>query len=101
MLFGRTIGWVMVVLATLMASGEGVMALGAASYPGLATSEVVTLLVGQPIEFSLANTPEIFAALGTGILAMPAWLVIGAVGLTLVRACRPRRVRRLRHFKTY
>ena len=75
------------------------MALGATSYPGLATSEIVTLLVGQPVKMSLASTPEILASLGAGLLAMPAWIVFGAVGLALTQMCRTRRVRR-RSFRT-
>jgi hypothetical protein len=97
-LIGRILGWALVVVATLMASGEAVMALGAASYPGLATSEVVTLLVGQPIAPSFTSAPDVLAALGVGLLAMPAWLVIGATGLVLTQVCRVRRSRRLRRF---
>ena len=100
MFFGRTIGWLMVVLATMMASGEAVMALGATSYPGLATSEIVTLLVGQPLQLSLGSAPEVLASLGTGLLAMPAWLVFGTLGLALTQLCRTRRVRRRRRFRT-
>jgi hypothetical protein len=95
-IIGRTIGWLMVVLAIMMASGEAVMALGASSYPGLATSEIVTLLVGQPLTMSLATMPDLLAALGTGLLAMPAWLVIGAFGLCFTQLCRTRRARRRR-----
>ena len=89
----------MVVLSVLMASAEAVMALGAASYPGLVTSEVVTLLVGQPIEFSFANAPELLVHFFAGLLAMPAWLVIGALGLVLAHTCRVRRARRFRRLR--
>ena len=99
--FGRTLGWLMVVLSVLMASAEAVMALGAASYPGLVTSEVVTLLVGQPIEFSFATAPDMLVYFGTGLLAMPAWLVIGTLGLALTQTCRKPRARRWRNIKKF
>ena len=47
MIFGRTAGWMLVILAIVMASAEAVMALGIGTYNGLATADVWTLLVGQ------------------------------------------------------
>ncbi len=94
MVFGRTIGWVMVIVAILIASAEAVMALGASGHPGLATSDIVTLLTGQSPTFSAAMWPELFSALGAGIMAMPAWLVMGAVGFSFVHIFRARRMRR-------
>ena len=94
MLFGRTIGWLMVTLAIIIASAEAVMALGASGHAGLATSDLVTLLTGQSPQFSAARWPEIFSALGQGIMAMPAWLVIGVIGLALAHTFRYRHIRR-------
>ena len=101
MVFCRTVGWLMLVVAVLMASAEAVMALGAFSYPGLVTSEVVTLLVGQPIEFSFSTAPDLLVYFGAGLLAMPAWLVIGTIGLTLTQTCRKQRARRWRNLKKF
>ncbi len=93
-MFGRTLGWVMVVVAIIIASAEAVMALGASGHAGLATADVVTLLIGQAPQFSAARWPELFSALGQGIMAMPAWLVIGVMGLSLAHTFRARRIRR-------
>jgi hypothetical protein len=93
-IYGRTIGWLMVTLAIIIASAEAVMALGASGHAGLATSDIVTLLTGQSPQFSGARWPEIFSALGLGIMAMPAWLVMGVIGLALAHTFRYRRVRR-------
>jgi hypothetical protein len=93
-LFGRTLGWVMVTLAIIIVSAEAVMALGASGHAGLATSDLVTLLTGQSPQFSAARWPELFSALGQGIMAMPAWLVIGVIGLVLAHTFRYRRIRR-------
>ncbi len=70
------------------------MALGASGHPGLATSDIVTLLTGQSPQFTASRWPELFSALGAAVMAMPAWLVIGAIGLALAHAFRARRVRR-------
>jgi uncharacterized membrane-anchored protein len=84
----------MVVLAIVIASAEAVMALGASGHAGLATADVVTLLTGQAPEFSAAAAPQLLAAVGEGVMAMPAWLVIGVIGLSLAHAFRARRTRR-------
>lgn len=84
----------MVVIAIIMASAEAVMALGASGHAGLATSDIVTLLTGQAPEFSASRWPELFSALGASIMAMPAWLVIGVIGLSLAHIFRYRRARR-------
>ena len=93
-LFGRTLGWVMVTLAIIIVSAEAVMAVGASGHAGLATSDLVTLLTGQSPQFSAARWPELFSALGQGIMAMPAWLVIGVIGLVLAHTFRYRSIRR-------
>jgi hypothetical protein len=77
----------MVLIAIVMASAEAVMAVGARGHSGLATADVITLLVGQAPEFS---------ALGANVMAMPAWFVIGVVGLALAHIFRARRMRRRR-----
>jgi hypothetical protein len=84
----------MVVLAIIIASAEAVMALGASGHAGLATADIVTLLTGQSPEFSAARWPELLSALGEGVMAMPAWLVMGVIGLSLAHAFRARRIRR-------
>ena len=94
-IFGRAAGWTLVVLAMIMASAEAVMALGTGAYSGLATSDVWTLLVGQTPAFATAtDSTQVFATLGVGIMAMPAWVVFGVFGFLLLHACRKRRARR-------
>ncbi len=74
------------------------MALGTGQYSGLATSEIWTLIVGQTPSFT-ANSSEILGAASAGIMAMPAWVVFGAIGLALAHFCRKRRSHR-RIFRT-
>ena len=95
MIFGRTAGWVLVILAIVMASAEAVMALGIGTYNSLATADVWTLLVGQSPTFD-GNTsaPEILAALGAGVMQMPAWAVFGTIGVFFAHVCRKRPHRR-------
>ena len=95
MIIGRTFGWTLVLLAIVMASAEAVMALGTGAYNGLAAAEIWTLLVGQaPVFLRSADSNQLLAAAGVGIMALPAWLVIGVLGLTLAHACRKRRKHR-------
>ena len=98
MIFGRSFGWTLVLLAIIIASAEAVMALGAGQYSGLATADIWTLLVGQTPSFA-ANSSEILNAASAGIMAMPAWIVIGIVGVALAHFCRKRRDHR-RIFRT-
>ena len=91
MFIGRMFGWIMVAAALIMASGEAVMALGAANYSGLATSDVWALLWGQSPEFLHGNiTDNIWRFLAALLMAMPAWAVLGPIGVVLVHICRPR-----------
>ena len=72
------------------------MALGTGAYNGLATLEVWTLLVGQTPSFSDGvNSTQLLARVGTGIMAMPAWVVFGTVGFILLHVCRKRARRRV------
>lgn len=79
MIFGRLIGWTLLAVAILIASGEAVLALGTGSYQGLATREVWTLLAGDPtVSWSMGDATSRLLA---GVLDWPAWSVIGAIGL--------------------
>jgi hypothetical protein len=83
------------ILAILMASAEAVMALGMGAYDSLATVDLWTLLVGQTPSFAAVDgSVQILALVGGGILQMPAWIVLGAVGFVLTHVCRKRRARR-------
>jgi hypothetical protein len=93
---GRFIGWTMVFVALVLASGDAVMALGATGYPGLATGEIVTLLVGENPEHSLAFAPSLLEAVAAAVFDAPAWLAVGVLGLALIQMFRPRRARRRR-----
>ena len=78
-----------------MASAEAVMALGTGAYSGLATADVWTLLVGQTPAFATqTDSTQLLAALGVGIMAMPAWVAFGLSGFLLIHIYRKRRVRR-------
>ncbi|MCF8481046.1 MAG: hypothetical protein K9H25_11490 [Rhodospirillum sp.] len=93
MIFGRLIGWVLLAVAILIASGEAVLALGTGSYEGLATREVWTLLAGSPTISH--STGGMASRMVSDLLEWPAWTVIGAVGLGLAVLCRPPRRRRI------
>jgi hypothetical protein len=83
------------ILAILMASAEAVMALGMGAYDSLATLDLWTLLVGQSPSFIASNeSVQMLALVGAGIMQMPAWVVLGAVGFILAHVCRKRRARR-------
>ena len=95
MIVGRTLGWFLVILAIVMASGEAVMALGRGAYNGLVTEDVWVLLVGQSPQFvNLSDSNRLLTAAGVGIMQMPAWVVIGVLGFIFAHLCRKRRDRR-------
>ncbi|CAA7614231.1 Fe(3+)-citrate import system permease protein yfmD [Magnetospirillum sp. LM-5] len=85
MVFGRILGWVLLVFTGVMASADAVMALGPADYSSILTSDVLTLLTGGAAE--PAESSPTFAA---RLLDLPAWVVMGTLGTTLLVACRPR-----------
>lgn len=94
-LFGRVSGWIFMILAMIMASAEAVMALGMGAYDSLATQDLWTLLVGQSPSFLASNESiQMLGMVGAGIMQMPAWVVLGALGFILAHACRKRRSRR-------
>jgi len=100
MFIGRLTGWVMVAIALLMASGEAVMALGTGNYRGLATSDLWALLWGQaPSVDQQALTSGSWALLIAIFMALPAWAVVGPIGIIMARVCR-RRPPRGRLFRT-
>ncbi len=78
------------------ASAEAVLALGSDPRPALATGEIWTLISGVPVD-ALGSPDHWLALLGTAVVALPAWLVMAALGLSLVLlgrlGRRPRRVR--------
>ena len=96
MIFGRTAGGALVVLAMIMASAEAVMALGTGAYNGLATVDVWTLLVGQSPTFAAtAESTDLLAAVAGGVMGMPAWVVFLLTGILLLHVCRKRARRRV------
>jgi hypothetical protein len=92
MTLGRVFGWLLVVVAALTASAEAVVALGTGSYESIATIDLWTLLTGHApdINDAAANWADTAHAL---LLAMPAWIAIGGLGVIMVFGCRPRRRR--------
>ena len=91
MFIGRALGWVFIFAAIVMASGEAVMALGTGTYTGLATSDVWALLGGQAPDFLNGNlTGDIWRFAAALIMSMPAWAVLGPIGVILAHVCRRR-----------
>ena len=88
---GRVIGWTLIVLSLLMASGDAVLALGTTEHSGIVAGTLWTLVTGKAPEPT--TTTESLASM---LLAWPAWAAIGPVGIMLVAMCRSRRPRRLR-----
>lgn len=91
MLLGRIVGWFLIAVTVIMASGDAVLALGPADYAGILTADVITLLVGAAPE----PTPEqsLFAALEAVIMDLPAWVVVGMAGTAVLVASRKRNKR--------
>ncbi|MDG2242079.1 MAG: hypothetical protein P8L66_01150 [Rhodospirillaceae bacterium] len=91
MLIGRAFGWTMVLAAILMASAEAVMALGTGSYLGLATGDLWALLWGRNPNFLEAGfSDDLWRFSGALLMALPAWAVLGPVGVILAHTCRRR-----------
>lgn len=95
MIIGRLLGWMLIGLAVIMASADAVLALGPTEASGIVTADVVTLLSGRP--------PEALPVLGATTRAgdmlreMPAWVLVGMLGIATALVCRKRpRRRRLR-----
>lgn len=90
----RTLGWVFILLALLGASAEAVMALGAQPHSTIAAGEVWTLLSGQPATDGAAIGATRAERAVAWTMGLPAWIVFGVTGLTLVFGFRrrPRRI---------
>ena len=88
---GRVAGWVLIALAVLLASGDAVLAFGTGEHGGIVAGTLWTLITGHAPEVKATAT------IGSILMAWPAWVAIGPVGLMLVVACRPRRHRRFRY----
>lgn len=84
MLMGRVAGWLMIGVAVLMASADAVMALGPNDYDSIRTADVITLLTGD------AMGGGGWSQAMRGLMALPAWMVVGAGGLSALLLCRKR-----------
>lgn len=89
MLFGRVTGWLLAGLAVIMASADAVMALGPEDYVGLVTADFVLLLAGHA-PGTAEDGRSLFDSLQAMVLDLPAWVVVGSLGLTLLVSCRHR-----------
>ena len=88
MFLGRLVGWGLLGLALLLASGDAVLALGPGDHLGLVTGDVWVLLAGRSLQ------PDgLPASLGSVLMAWPAWTLLAPLGGMLLWACRPRRRR--------
>lgn len=91
MFIGRAFGWILVVSAIVMASGEAVMAIGTGTYQGLATGEIWALLWGQAPDFLDDGLSSGFwHFLGALFMEMPAWAIMGPLGVIVAHTCRRR-----------
>lgn len=88
MLMGRVVGWLMIGVAVLMASADAVMALGPNDYDSIRTADVITLLTGDVMSGGGGWSQAM-----RGLMALPAWMVVGAGGLSAVLVCRKRQRR--------
>jgi hypothetical protein len=88
MFFGRLVGWGLLGLALLMASGDAVLAFGPGDHLGLVTRDVWVLLAGRTWQ-----TDNLPSSLGNVLMAWPAWALLAPVGGMLLWTCRPRRRR--------
>ena len=80
---GRLIGWLLVSATLLMGSGDAVMAFGFGDHASLAAGDVWALFSGRAaVQASIIPTL---------LLAVPAWLVTGSLGLLMLRLFRHRR----------
>ena len=93
MTLGRILGWVLMFGAGLIASAEGIAAVATGAYDSVATGELWTLITGQHPHIGFSAHGTWSEAMGTMLMAWPAWTVIGAMGCLLILACRPRRKR--------
>lgn len=83
-------------LAILIASADVVMALGSADYDSLATGEIWTLIAGRSPDFAAdgaAGLSGTLGHLGAWVMDLPAWVVMGPLGLLMVTVFRRRRFR--------
>ena len=88
MFLGRLVGWGLLGLAFLMASGDAVLALGPGDHLGLMTGDVWVLLAGKALQPNLLPS-----SLGSMLMAWPAWALLAPLGLATLWTCRPRRRR--------
>lgn len=91
MLLGRIVGWFLIAVTVVMASGDVVLALGPADYSGILTADVITLLVGVAPE--AAQPQSLLASVEATIMDLPAWVVMGILGTVTVIASRKRNKR--------
>ena len=91
MLLGRVVGWFLIALTVIMASGDVVLALGPADYSGILTADVITLLIGAAPE--PAPEQSLLAAFEATVMELPAWVVVGLTGTALLVTSRKRNKR--------
>jgi len=91
-MIGRLLGWTLVALSLLTASAEAVMALAPAPHNGIAAGEVWTLLSGRT---PFAEPAGLLTAAGAWIMELPAWIVMGPLGVALLVMFRKRRKRHI------
>lgn len=79
----RAVGWLLIFTALLTVSAEGVVALGTGERVEIVASDVFTIITG--------NSPASGDTFAGKMMLWPAWTFIGAAGMFLVFATRPKR----------
>lgn len=89
MFLGRVVGWLLILIAAIMASADAVMALGPIEHSGIVTADVVTLLSGHVPEAAEPGRSA-YQTIRDTVLDLPIWAAVGAMGLSLLVGCRQR-----------
>ncbi len=95
MLFFRVLGWTMIGLAVLMASGEAIAALGTGTHDFIAAADIWALLTGTVPDFTPLGPNVNLETVGKVILAWPAWALMAPLGAALLIAGRPNKRKRM------
>jgi hypothetical protein len=92
MFLGRSVGWALLGIALLLASGDAVLALSPGDHAGLVTRDVWLLLAGRSLDSS-----GVSPSIGTLLMSWPAWALLAPLGGLLLWSCRLRRLTHHRH----
>jgi hypothetical protein len=95
LLFFRLLGWSMIGLAVLMASGEAIAALGSGTHDYIAAADIWALLTGTVPDFTPMGPNVSLEMVGRVLLSWPAWALMAPLGAVLLIAARPSKRKRM------